>query len=198
MIFQPSHGGRPNAGVHPFHFETKTGVPLYHGDALGFEEWKFRVTTKLLSIVPKGEEEEDLADVSRRKKELAAKVLEGLRDEALKVAMDLGTDQIADDAGVEKLIAAMDAVVAPLRKREAKFLFREGTKKNGILSRQTGETMMSYTTRRKRWWKKLKNLDSTVQVSDGILAEYLLDSAGLDKIQKMMISRARRTRWSTT
>ena len=81
----------------------------------------------------------------------------------------------------------MDAVVAPLRKREAKFLFREGTKKNGILSRQTGETMMSYTTRRKRWWKKLKNLDSTVQVSDGILAEYLLDSAGLDKTQKLMI-----------
>ena len=47
--------------------------------------------------------------------------------------------------------------------------------------------MISYTTRRKRWWKKLKNFDSTAQVSDGILAEYLLDSAGLDKTQKLMI-----------
>ena len=110
LIFQAFHGGRPNAGVHPFHYETKTGVPLYHGDALRFEEWEFRVTTKLLSIVPKSEEEDDLADVARRKKELSAKVLEGLRDEALKVAMDLGTAQIADADGVEKLIAAMDVV----------------------------------------------------------------------------------------
>ena len=67
LIFQPSHGGRTNTGVHQFQFESKTGVPLYHGDALGFEEWKFRVMTKLLSIVPKGYEEEDLADVARRK-----------------------------------------------------------------------------------------------------------------------------------
>ncbi len=37
LIFKPSHGKRPNAGVHPFHYETKTGVSLYHGDALGFE-----------------------------------------------------------------------------------------------------------------------------------------------------------------
>ena len=151
LSYQASHAGRPSAGVHPFHFETKQGVPLYHGDATGFEEWKFRTEARLHAIVPKSQEAEDLADVARRKTELGSKVIEGLRDEALKVAMDLGTEVITTATGVEKLVAAMDQVVAPLRIREAKFLYREGTKKNGILSRQMTESMMSYTMRRRRW-----------------------------------------------
>eukprot|EP00973_Karenia_brevis_P025040 3451321-Karenia_brevis.AAC.1 len=43
---------------------------------------------------------------------------------------------------------------------EAKELFRQYCKASGSLSRQNGESMMQYISRRKRCWNLLKELDS--------------------------------------
>ena len=65
--------------------ETRGGVPIYHGAASGFEEWKFKVTSKFraLSFLA-----EDIRE--SRKREFGPRVVEGLGGDGLKVAMDVG------------------------------------------------------------------------------------------------------------
>ena len=50
--------------------------------------------------------------------------------------------------------------------------------------------MVSYIARRRRWWQKLKSLDSSMNVSESILADYLLMCSGLDANQRLMIKTA--------
>ena len=75
----------------------------------------------------------------------------------------------------------------PLKEAEAKELFRQGTKPNGTLSRQAAESMMSYASRRRRRYRLLQNLDPEMVLSMGHRADLLLDMAGLDYNQKLMV-----------
>ena len=59
--------------------------------------------------------------------------------------------------GVEILIEAIRKQVFPMTTYEAKELFRQYCRPNGPLSRQNGESMQQYTSRRKRCWKLLKS-----------------------------------------
>lgn len=81
----------------------------------------------------------------------------------------------------------MKKSVFPLKEHEAKELYRVGTSIGGPLSRQNAESMSQYISRRKRWWKKLAELDSKLSVSDTILTDLLLDNAGLSRSEKLMI-----------
>ena len=54
--------------------------------------------------------------------DLAAKVVEGLTREALKVAMDLGMDQVSDPNEVSNLVPAMEAGISEFNAEEAKEL----------------------------------------------------------------------------
>ena len=65
-----------------------------------------------------------------------------------------------------------------------------GTKSRGVLRRQKGESMVSYIARRRRWWQKLKSLGSSMNVSESILADYLLLCSGLDQNQRLMTKTA--------
>ena len=47
--------------------------------------------------------------------------------------------------------------------------------------------MQSYISRRKRWWTRIRELDSSFNVYETLLADYLLDDAGLTKDQRLMI-----------
>ena len=50
--------------------------------------------------------------------------------------------------------------------------------------------MSSYIARRRRWFTRLKYLDEGTTVSDNILADYLLDCAGLTEEQILMVRTA--------
>ena len=91
------------------------------------------------------------------------------------------------NAGVDILIEAIRASVFPLTTYEAKELFRQYCKPTGSLSRQQGESMQHYVSRRKRCWKLLKELDPEIVLSEGHRADMLLDLAGLDKHERTMI-----------
>ena len=70
--------------------ETRSGVPIYNGNAGGFSEWQFKVTTRMNAC----EAEKDEAARTQKVVELSSKIVDALTDEALKVAMDLGTEKV--------------------------------------------------------------------------------------------------------
>jgi hypothetical protein len=146
--------------------ENRQGLPTYSGSAAGLHEWKFKVLTKVKAL----EQIED--DVIRESKlvELASKVVDALCDEALKIAIDIGVDDIAAIGGIIHLVTAIEDHVSQFKDDEAQELFAIGSKTDGELSRQRGESMVSYITRRKRCVLRLTDVDSNTKVSNKILA----------------------------
>ena len=120
--------------------ETRQGFPYYDGSSRGIEEWKFKVLSKYHACT-----------TDDKKSEIASKACEGLQGEALRVAMDIGTAKLAAPDGLVILIKAMEAMVRPLQKEEAKNLWKIGSRSDGPMSRQWGESFASYTSRRRRW-----------------------------------------------
>ena len=157
-------------------------MPQFGGTAHELPEWKFRIKTKMSYIEKAKPEERD-----KLRAEMASNIIDSLTDDALKLAMDIGVDEICERGGVEKLIAAIETHVTQSKDDEARELFHAGTRPDGPLCRQHGEAMQSYITRRKRWYDRMHLLDGTYTVSEPILTDYLLDNARLTNEQKLMI-----------
>ena len=119
--------------------ETKAGIPQFAGTASTLQEWKLKVIAKktaLLAIKDPDVRKEKMA-------ELTSEVTYGLADEALKEGLWqlLGEEELAKDDGLAKLIEAVEKHVLTFKEDEARELFHEGRKTEGLLSRQKGETM---------------------------------------------------------
>ena len=153
--------------------ETRAGVPLYNGTAHGLIEWRFKINNRKREITSIAEEDQK----AQRLDQLVSKVIDGLSDEALKVAMDLTEEQLAATTAIDTLVAAMVEHVSKFKSDEARELFKAGSRTTGPLTRQRGETMSSYIARRRRWITRLKSLDTNTTVSENILADDLLDCA---------------------
>ena len=146
-----------------FHQETKTGSYVYYGNASNYHEWEFRTKLRM-----QGKKDNDYI-------EAASKVVDGLRGDAFVIAQELGLSELwkgpreeaiaqqetdgGEEAemletetvsGIDKLIKAMRAMVFPYTTHEAKELFRQYCRTSGALSRQNGESMMQYISRRKQ------------------------------------------------
>ena len=129
-------------------------MPNYSGSASTLQEWKFKGTTKkfaVLAIKDEGQRAERLA-------ELTSKVTDGLSGDALKVAMDLGEDLSKPD-GLDKLVEQIESYVLAFKEDEARELFHVGSKVDGQLARQKGEPMVSYISRRNRWFDKRQHAE---------------------------------------
>ena len=171
--------GTDNAAV------TKHGSYVYAGEASLYHEWEFR--TRLRVKAAGGE--------PGRYAEAMSKVIDGLKGEAFVIAKEVGLDAIwevgstevvtedgttpAITPGVDVLIEAIKRHVFPLTTFEAKELFRQYTKPSGSLSRQNGESMHQYVSRRRQCLKLLKELDAEFTLSGGRRADLLLDLSGL-------------------
>ena len=146
--------------------ETRAGIPHFSGSAYLLPEWKFKVLRKkavINCIQDDAVREEKLA-------ELVSKIIDGLTDDALQVTMDLGDTVLNRTTGIDFIIAAMENMVTGSKEDGARDLFQAGTKSDGPLTRQHGESMASYITRRKRWFDRMKKIDSTTNVSENILS----------------------------
>ena len=81
----------------------------------------------------------------------------------------------------------MKRAVFPLNAHEATEMFRQYCKPSGSLARHKSESMHQFVARRRRCWKLLKELDPEIELSEGHGADMLLDLAGLDRGERIMI-----------
>ena len=120
---------------------TRDGVTKYSGNCVDYYDWEFRAWCEWDSK-PK---EEDKPEVMNR-------ILRGLSGDASRIARDIGRTTLMSKDGMKALADALKEEAFPKAESDAKELYREGQKTRGILSRQHGEPMVSFNTRRKRWW----------------------------------------------
>ena len=154
---------------------TKKGAIYFNGNPRDFQEWKFRTQALYESTA------------TEKRAELAATVLEGLSDNAYLVARDQGIPALTTADGVPTLIQAIEDSLFPITGVEAKELYDQGHKPHGPLSRQSGESLHSYISRRKRWWNILSTLDGETCISMPIRADMLLEMANLSEDKKLLI-----------
>ena len=91
----------------------------------------------------------------------------------MKIAMDLGRENLIVPDGAPALVNMMSDSINAKSELEAAELYKEGGKKMGLLSRQHGESMLSYVFRRRRRWARLKSLDPKYNMSENILTDML-------------------------
>ena len=137
--------------------------------------------------LPKGDDLDELsASATQARTEMVQKVLEGLREEAFELARDIGVDVLTQPGGLRKFVKKLRDVVFPRASEEARELFKAG-QKPGSLARQNGESMLSYVSRRRRWWKLLKALDGSIELSEPMRVELLLELSGLSRQEIIVI-----------
>ena len=113
--------------------------------------------------------------------------MEGLRGDAFDMAMDIGKERIFEVGGIDDLTELIRHTCFPIEAQEAKSLFQIGQKPFGPLSRQPTESMVSYVSRRRRWWTLVKKLDPKMVLSDEMLGSLLLDHSGLNHHESLMV-----------
>ena len=94
LLFQPS-------GTETTH-QTRAGIPIYRGGALGFEEWKFKILGRAKAIKSQADEKnpESIAEVEKKLIDFSSKIIEALEDDALHIAIEVGHDTLSTKDGV--------------------------------------------------------------------------------------------------
>ena len=126
------------------------------------------------------------AAATQARTEMVQNVFEGLRDEAFELARNIGVDVLTQPGGLRRFVDKLRDVVFPRASEEARELFKTG-QKPGSLARQNQESMLSYVSRRRRWWKLLKTLDSSMELSEPMRVELLLELSGLSRQEIIVI-----------
>ena len=137
--------------------------------------------------LPTGDDLDELsASATQARTEMVQKVLEGLRKEAFELARDIGVDVRTQHGGLRKFVEKLRDVVFPRASEETRELFKVG-QKPGSLARQNGGSVLSYVSRRRRWWKLLKTLDDSIELSEPMRVELLLELSGLSRQEIIVI-----------
>lgn len=155
-------------------------LPGYGGEVQGWADYKFAVQAI---------EKREVGMPDNEKKKLgplSLRLVERLAGPALQVAKKIGLEKLSEPGGTKTLLDGLEAHLLPLQKQAALELYHAGMKE-GILSRQHGESMSSYCLRRQSWWTQLQELDGSIQCSNGILGEQLLLHAGLGHLEQQMV-----------
>ena len=104
--------------------ETRGGAFVYDGTPGKFHEWEFRTMVKWQSSEP------------QKRLQSLSTIIDGLRGEAARIAMDIGHATLLrdDGTGVTRLVDDIKKFVFPQAKAEAKELYQLGHKKNGTMA----------------------------------------------------------------
>ena len=81
----------------------------------------------------------------------------------------------------------MRQAVFPHREVEAQELYHQGQKHGGVMNRAVGESMLAYISRRRRWYKTLKELDPKTEISENIRADLLLMLSGINEDKQLLV-----------
>jgi len=157
--------------------ENKQGYIVYSGSPHDFHEWVFRSRIEILGA---GEE---------KKAEKMSQIIKNLRGLALECAKAIEPGDLLkkDGTGLDKLIDGISLALFPIKSEEAKTLYTEFHKIGGILSRQHGESVVSYDSRRTRAEKLMAILSPATKIDPEQKADLYLDNAGITEIEKQLL-----------
>ena len=99
--------------------------------------------------------------------------------------MEVGDE--TEDAGYKKLMDGILRMIFPFARAEAKELFKVGSKSKGMMTRQPGESMSSFVSRRRRWWTKLRQMDDSIDLSSAVRGDLMLEAAGLSPTEQKLV-----------
>ena len=150
------------------HAETRTGAHIYYGDAASFHEWEFR--TRLRAMLVKL-----VIDTLKM-----SKVCDAVRGDIFVAAQEVGFDNLVEiidgrPCGIDTLINHVWEMVFPCPKNCSD------------MSRQNGESMKQYVSRRRRCWTLLTPMDPVIHLSEGHRSDMLLDLSGLTREERVMV-----------
>ena len=122
-----------------------------------------------------------------------SKVCDGLRGDACVAAQEVGFDNLCEI--VDGTPRVFDTLINHVRgmvfflltEHETKELFRRYCRPGGPLSRQNGESMKQYVSRRRRCWTPLVETDRAIHLSEGHRSDMLLDLSGLTREERVMV-----------
>ena len=171
---------------HAQNITNSQGIVPFDGTSGQHYQWEFKTEMIHLQILDP-DAENAAPDAKHKNAQVVNRVIQGLTLDALNVAMDIGVARLAEKDGIPHLIAEMKKVVFPSKKLEAKELYAQGHYRHGPLSRQSNESMISYVSRRKRWWIMLKAMDPDLTLSAEIRGDLMLDASGLSEHERLMV-----------
>ena len=112
--------------------------------------------------------------------EMVRRVLERLRDEVFELARDIGVESLTGPGGLDDFINRMREVVFARDRGSARTIPRWAAPGN------TGRRVYALVSRRRRWWKLLKTLDSSIELSEPMRVELLLELSGLTRQESLV------------
>ena len=125
---------------------VKSGISTGKGKGLTKSKLKGLKGAKKRGVLSLSSKSGDMDETtSYARTEMVHRILEGLRDEAFELARDMGVESLTAPGGLRSFVEKMREVVFPCATEEARELFRAG-QKHGVLSRQPGESMLSYVS----------------------------------------------------
>jgi hypothetical protein len=94
--------------------EARNGAVIYANQPDKFHEWEFKVRMRAASS-----KKDDIPQTM-------AKIVDGLRGEALEVARSVGAATLLSEVGADKIIEAIKARMFPIARTEARELLQQG------------------------------------------------------------------------
>ena len=93
----------------PARGQPQAGIPIYDGNAEAFDEWEFKVLGHVHSIKNQAdlEDKTSIQIMEIRLADLSAKACGRVEGEALRVAMEIGHEELQTKDGIQKLVDAI-------------------------------------------------------------------------------------------
>ena len=159
----------------------KDGIPHFTGEQPALmKEYRRRVLFAFNSLEGDGDTEaKEKADLVKKRKRFASRLVNGLHGEAWKAVENLlaDTEALRKEDGYKAVLACLQKIEKEgvIRKTEAFDNFFEGA------GRKAAESMDHYLRRKQQAWDDLKDLDDQTSMSDDLLTYFLLKGSGLSR-----------------
>ena len=165
----------------------KDGVPHYTGLMPHLmKEYRRRVLFAFNSLEGDGDTEaKELADLEKKKKRFALKLINGLHGEAWRAveSLTLDADRLKKADGYKEIFAALQGIEKEgiIKKTEAFDKFFEQT------TRRKGEPIDLYLRKKIQAWEDLKDLDEASAMSEDLLSYFILKGCALSRDDRRQI-----------
>lgn len=174
----------------------RDGIPHYSGAMPSLmKEYRRRVIFAYSNLEGEGKDEaEETRDLERKKSRFAKKLLDALHGEAWKSCQDLMVDvaKLRQPDGYKHIFACLQSIekVSIVKRTEAFDRFFDHC------HRRRGQTVDSYIRQRKMDWSELQDIAEGAQMSDDLLAYFLLKNVGLSREDRRAVLLANQSTYS--